>query len=74
MCKKEIKLSWDDNEYFSDIPSKINLLKIRNYVKCNTSFDIKKFVSDIFRQLNINEINSLETNLDKKLSWVKWLI
>ena len=72
MCSKgNIKLSWDDNEYFfSDIPSKINLLKkIRNYVKCNTSFDIKKFVSDIFRQLNINEINSLETNLDKKLSW-----
>lgn len=69
--KGKVKLSWEDSEsYFFDIKSKVGILKkIRNHVKSNTSFDINKFVSDIYEQLKINEINSLETNLDKKLSW-----
>ncbi len=55
---------------FHDDESKVRVLNdIRRNVKSNIAFNSEALVSDIFRQLDLEEIHSSESSLDRKLNW-----
>lgn len=66
-----VKLPWfQDKVSFSSLAERIQLMNlIRSKVKSDSSLNIEEFVSDIFKQCAVEQINGSESYLDKKLSW-----
>jgi peptidoglycan/xylan/chitin deacetylase (PgdA/CDA1 family) len=66
-----LQLPWSSGPVqFGDDDGKIRLLNdIRQNVKTNSALDSEALVSDIFRQLDLEEVRSSDSPLDKKLSW-----
>jgi len=70
--KKKLLLPWEKKlSNINDNKNKILVLdKIRKVLKNkNNNKLIEQFVKNLFRNLNVKEISSLNNNLDKKISW-----
>jgi peptidoglycan/xylan/chitin deacetylase (PgdA/CDA1 family) len=65
-----LTLPWGPMFHLEGSESKIVALKeIRSHVKSNSQIDVDAFVSDVFRQLHVEEIRSSDDPLDRKLTW-----
>lgn len=67
----KIDLPWSTKiAKFDAPPSKIAILdEIRREVKSNSQIDIDALVSEIFRQLDLEEVHTSDDPLDKKMTW-----
>lgn len=68
-----LKLPWlKDRVPIKKTDDKIHLLEnLRKKIKKDINFNIDKFTSYIFDECKIKEINSLNTEIDKKLNWTQ---
>ena len=66
-----LKFPWSQNAFpFTTAAEKIAILgDIRTQVKSTPDLDVDAFVSDIFRQLDLEEIRSSREQLDQKMTW-----
>jgi hypothetical protein len=66
-----LRLPWArEPVQLGDIESKIAVLDdIRTNVKSNSDLDPDKLVSDLFLQLDLDEIHSSDDPLDRKMTW-----
>jgi peptidoglycan/xylan/chitin deacetylase (PgdA/CDA1 family) len=66
-----LRFPWSEEEFsFATAAEKIAILSdIRAHVKSTPELDVDAFVSDIFRQLDLEEIRASNDQLDKKMSW-----
>ncbi len=66
-----LKFPWSQKTFsFATVTEKKAILHdIRVHVKSTPELDIDAFVSDIFRQLDVEEIRSSNEQLDKKMTW-----
>jgi peptidoglycan/xylan/chitin deacetylase (PgdA/CDA1 family) len=66
-----LKFRWSQNAVsFTTAAKKIAILgDIRIHVKSTPDLDVDAFVSDIFRQLDLEEIRSSGEQLDQKMTW-----
>ena len=68
-----LKLPWlKDRVPIKKIDDKIHLLEnLRKKIKKDINFNVDNFTSYIFNECKIKEINSLNTEIDKKLNWAQ---
>jgi peptidoglycan/xylan/chitin deacetylase (PgdA/CDA1 family) len=66
-----LKFAWSANAApFTTAAEKIAILgDIRTHVKSTPDFDVDAFVSDVFRQLDLEEVRSSGEQLDQKMTW-----
>src|SRR5258708_39449979 len=66
-----LKLPWSMKAFSSATAAeKIAILgDIRTHVKSTPDLDVDAFVSEIFRQLDLEEIRSSREQLDQKMTW-----
>ena len=66
-----IRLPWSPKVATLDTPSsKVVILdEVRREVKSNSRIDIDGLVTEIFRQLGVEEVHTSEDPLDKKMTW-----
>ena len=67
----QLELPWSERpSLFANDEEKIGILnEVRRYVKSTPSLNVDAFVSDIFRQLDYEEVQSSDDQLDRKMTW-----
>jgi peptidoglycan/xylan/chitin deacetylase (PgdA/CDA1 family) len=68
---EKLKFPWSEKTFsFATAPEKIAILgDIRAHVKSTPDLDVDAFVSDIFRQLGMDEVRSSREQIDQKMTW-----
>ncbi|WP_162161305.1 polysaccharide deacetylase family protein [Afipia birgiae] len=66
-----LRLPWSQRaSHFANPAEKIAILNdIRRNVKSTPGLDVDGFVSDVFRQLDLEEVRSSDDQLDRKMTW-----
>jgi peptidoglycan/xylan/chitin deacetylase (PgdA/CDA1 family) len=66
-----LRLPWSQRaSHFANTIEKIAILNdIRRNVKSTPDLDVDEFVSDVFRQLDLEEVRSSDEQLDRKMTW-----
>jgi peptidoglycan/xylan/chitin deacetylase (PgdA/CDA1 family) len=71
VSKGVLKFPWLQKAFpFESAVEKIAIIgDIRSHVKSSPDLDVNAFVSDIFRQLDLEEVRSSNDQLDQKMTW-----